>query len=57
MRIPRNVTIAPTGSAQDDLNVVDAEKNKQMIPTIRMKIELIKNLGSRLRPLFLNDII
>lgn len=55
IRRPRNVMTAPTGRAQDDLNVVEAEKNRQMIPMMSMKIELIKNLGSLLRPLFLND--
>ena len=49
--------IAPTGNAHDDLNVVVAEKNRQMIPTTNMNIELMTYLRSRLRPLFLNDIL
>ncbi len=49
--------IAPTGKAQDDLKVVVAEKNRQMIPTTNMNMELMTYLGSRLRPLFLNDML
>ncbi len=55
--MPRNVMMTPTGRVQDDLKVVAAEKKRQMIPTINMKMELIRYLGSLLRPLFLKDIV
>ena len=47
--------MAPTGKFHEDLNEL-AENKMHIRPTMTKNMELIRNLGSRLRPLFLNDI-